>query len=93
MTPQEPWVLLQEIASETEARLLQGYLESAGIACEVESMVYHAEPVTFGQLSRVRLWVLADELEAAQALLRDAESGAAQTTPAAADDAREPAPD
>lgn len=73
MNEPESWVVLREISSETEARLLQGYLENAGVACQVESLVYHAEPVTFGQLSRVRIWVLQDEFERAQSLVGEAD--------------------
>ena len=41
------------------------------MTCQVESLVYHAEPVTLGQLARVRIWVRRDQLSAAHELLRE----------------------
>ncbi|MFW6198522.1 MAG: putative signal transducing protein [Acidobacteriota bacterium] len=64
------WTRLCSVSTDTEATLLQGYLESAGIPCSIESLVFHAEPVNFGPLARVRLYVLDEHLEEARELLR-----------------------
>ncbi len=51
------WAPFRTLSSESEAVLLQGYLESEGVPCSLESLVFHAEPFTFGparQGSRAR---------------------------------------
>lgn len=63
------WTLLGIVSTEIEATLIQGYLESAGIPCSIESLVFHAEPVNLGALARVRLHVLAEHLDEARELL------------------------
>lgn len=65
------WRHLATIFSEEKAVLLQGRLETEGIPCSIESLKYHAEPVNFGRLSEVRLWVLDADLERARALLAE----------------------
>lgn len=70
------WVRLAELSSEAEAQLIQGYLESAGVPCQIESLAFRAEPVTFGPLARVRLWVLRGHLQSARQLLNDAQEQA-----------------
>lgn len=68
---QAGWVHLITLASEEEAWLLQGRLESEGIPCSVESLKYHAEPVNFGRLSEVRVHVLNQHLARSRELLRE----------------------
>ena len=63
------WVKLTEVTAEVEAQLIQGYLESIGIECAIENLKFHAEPVNFGPLSRIRLHVLDSELQAAREAL------------------------
>jgi hypothetical protein len=72
------WARLTELSSEPEAQLIQGYLESAGIPCQIESLAFRAEPLTFGPLARVRLWVLRGHLTSARQLLREAQDAAAR---------------
>lgn len=68
------WTLLLEIYSEPQAQLLQGALETAGIPCQLESLKFHAEPVNFGPLSRIRVHVLSDRVEEAREVLRQLEA-------------------
>lgn len=63
------WKRLCVLSSELEARLIQGRLESEGLVCATESLVFHAEPVSFGALGRVRLYVLEEDLERAREIL------------------------
>ena len=72
------WARLVELSSEAEAQIIQGYLESSGVPCQVESLFFRAEPLTFGPLARVRLHVLRGHLEAAQRLLREAQEADAR---------------
>jgi len=67
---EEPaWAELLVVTDEHEAHLIQGYLESEGVACNLESLVFHAEPFTFGPLSKVRVHVPAVEVQRARELL------------------------
>lgn len=69
------WVELCTLASELEARLMQGRLETEGIPCSLNSLRMQVEPVNLGRLSEVRLYVLDSDLERAQDLLRAAADG------------------
>lgn len=74
MTLESPkWVGLCVLASEVDARLIQGRLETEGIPCAIESLKFYAEPVNVGALSEIRLHVLEPDLERARALLEEAE--------------------
>lgn len=68
------WVPLRTLAVEEEARFIQGMLESEGIPCMLESMKFTAEPVNLGMMSEIRLHVLEEDLERAEALLAAADS-------------------
>jgi len=65
------WTQLCTLSSESEATLLQGYLESEGGPCSIESLVFHAEPFTFGPLAKVRVHVLSTDRERADRLLSE----------------------
>ncbi len=69
--PPEAWSELCTVTSETEAELIRGYLENAGVPCAVESLKFHAEPVNFGPLSRVRVHVPTHRLAEARALMAE----------------------
>jgi hypothetical protein len=72
----EGWEPVAEVETEDEARLMAGFLGSAGVATEVESVTSHEFPVTHGDLALVRLWVPADRLEEARRLLAERETAA-----------------
>jgi len=63
------------VASDPEARLIQGRLETEGIPCTVESLKFYAEPVNVGRLAELNLYVLEDDLDRARDLLEAAELG------------------
>ena len=77
--PEPEWVQLTVVTDETEAQLICGYLESEGVPCNLESLVFHAEPFTFGPLSKVRLHVPVADVERARKLLESQTSGSAVT--------------
>ncbi len=60
------WTVATTFGNEAEASLAQGFLESHGIASRVESRAFRQEPVNFGSLAVVRLWVPPAELERAR---------------------------
>lgn len=73
----EGWEPVAEVETEDEARLMAGFLGSAGIGAEVESVASHEFPVTHGDLALVRVWVPAGRLEEARRLLAEREGAAA----------------
>jgi hypothetical protein len=69
----EGWEVVAEVETEDEATLMDGYLRSVGVPCEVESSASHEFPVTHGDLALVRVWVPQDRLEEARQLLQERE--------------------
>lgn len=70
----EDGTTLVEIASvgtEDEAKLLQGFLEAEGIPAQIEDVKFHMEPINFGAMGEIRVFVTADDEPRAQQLLRD----------------------
>jgi len=67
--PHEDWTQLRVVSTETEAKLIQGYLQSEGVPCALESLVFHAEPFNFGPLAQVRVHVPAARVDKANRLL------------------------
>ncbi len=65
--------------SEAEANIVSGLLEEAGIHCALLTPVPHnLYPFTINGLAAIRIKVLESQLDAAQALLREHERGAAE---------------
>jgi putative signal transducing protein len=69
--PGVTWVEIASAATEDEARLLQGFLEAEGIPCQVESLRFGMEPVNFGKMGEIRIYVSAENAEEAMRLLRE----------------------
>jgi hypothetical protein len=63
------WAVARTFGSEAEATLAQGFLDSHGLTSRVENRGFRQEPVNFGPLSVVKLWVAVEDLERANALL------------------------
>ena len=70
------WEIVETVGTEEEASLVAGFLEAEGIAAQVESLLFHQEPATFGSLGEVRILVHAGDLERARQLIAERESGA-----------------
>lgn len=64
------WVEIASAGTEDEARLLQGFLEAEGIPAVVENVKFRMEPVNFGDMSEIRIYVGAEDEEDALRLLR-----------------------
>ena len=63
------WEIAETVGTEEEASLVAGYLETEGIASQIESLLFHQEPATFGKLIEVRILVHADDVERAHQLI------------------------
>ena len=67
----ESWEVLETLGTEEEAAIIAGFLDSRGVECRVESLLFHQEPVTFGGLGVVRVLVPAARLAEARAVLEE----------------------
>jgi len=65
----EAWEVCDVVGTEEEAVLIAGFLRSRGMDVNLESLVFHAEPVTFGRLGEVRVLVPAAQSGEARKLL------------------------
>lgn len=63
------WEIAETVGTEEEASLVAGFLEAEGIASQVESLLFHQEPATFGKLSEVRILVHAEDALRARKLI------------------------
>ena len=69
------WEIVETVGTEEEASLVAGLLEAEGVASQVESLLFHQEPATFGKLGEVRILVHANDLDRARQLIDSRESG------------------
>lgn len=67
------WVEITSTGSEDEARLVQGFLEAEGISAQVENVKFSMEPVTFGMMGEIRVYVAAEDEQRAQQLMANRE--------------------
>ena len=67
----EGWEIVETVGTEAEAALIAGFLESRGLSAQIESLLFHQEPVTFGRLGEVRVRVPAADAELARRLLAE----------------------
>ena len=68
------WVEIASTGSDDEARLLKGFLEGEGIPTQIENVKFSMEPINFGAMGDIRVYVGADDEARAQQLLREREA-------------------
>ena len=68
------WVEIASTGTDDEARLIQGFLEAEGIAAQVENVKFGMEPVNFGTMGDIRVYVGSADETRAQQLLRQREA-------------------
>jgi hypothetical protein len=69
------WVEIASCGTEDEAQLLEGFLEAEGIDAQIENVKFNMEPINFGAMGDIRIYVGSDDEAKALELLkqRDAE--------------------
>lgn len=72
------WVEIASTGAEDEATLLAGFLEAAGISAQIENVKFSAEPINFGTMGDIRIYVPSEDEQRAQELLRSRERQAEQ---------------
>jgi formate dehydrogenase assembly factor FdhD len=64
------WVEITSVGTEDEARLVQGFLEAEGIAAQIENVKFSMEPINFGTMGDIRIYVGTEDEQRAFELLR-----------------------
>jgi hypothetical protein len=64
------WVEVASTGTEDEANLLKGFLESEGITAQIENVKFNMEPINFGAMGDIRVYVAAEDEARAQELVR-----------------------
>jgi len=67
------WVEIASPGTEDEAKLLAGFLDAEGIPAQIEDVKFHMEPINFGAMGEIRIYVPADDEQRAMQLLRERE--------------------
>jgi len=67
------WIEIASTGTHDEAALLKGFLDSEGIPTEVEDVKFEMQPVNFGAMGELRVYVPSEHEARAQQLLRDRE--------------------
>ena len=65
------WVEIASVGAADEANLLKGFLEAEGITAQIESVKFNMEPINFGTMGDIRIYVPEEEEARAQQLLRE----------------------
>lgn len=68
------WVEIASTGTEDEANLIKGFLEAEGIRAQVERVKFTMEPVNFGAMGEIRVYVGGEDERRAQQLLRNREA-------------------
>jgi hypothetical protein len=72
------WVEIASTGSEEEATLLCGFLQAEGIRAQVENVKFRMEPINFGTMGDIRVYVGAEDEARAHELLRSREQQSEQ---------------
>ncbi|MFZ2493987.1 MAG: hypothetical protein WA208_21105 [Thermoanaerobaculia bacterium] len=64
------WVEIASAGTDEEARLLQGFLEAQGIPAQIENLKFNMEPINFGTMGEIRIYVQQEDEQRTQGLLR-----------------------
>ena len=67
------WVEIASVGTEDEARLIAGFLDAEGLPAQVENVQFSMEPVTFGKMGDIRVYVSRENESRAMELLRKRE--------------------
>jgi len=64
------WVEIASCGTEDEANLLRGFLEAEEIPAQIENVKFSMEPINFGTMGEIRVYVPEDDETRAMELLR-----------------------
>lgn len=72
------WVEIASTGTEDEATLLSGFLVNSGIPAQIENVKFSAEPINFGTMGDIRVYVPSEHEQRAIELLRSRDRQAEQ---------------
>jgi hypothetical protein len=64
------WVEIASCGTADEANLLRGFLEAEGIPAQIENVSFSMEPINFGTMGDIRIYVSDEDKAQALALLK-----------------------
>jgi hypothetical protein len=64
------WVEIASTGTDDEARIIKGFLEAEGIPAQIENVKFSMEPINFGTMGDIRIYVSAEDEARAQQLMR-----------------------
>lgn len=65
------WVEIASSGTEDEATLLAGFLDAEEIPAQIEDVKFNMEPINFGAMGEIRIYVPKEHEQRAQELLRE----------------------
>jgi len=65
------WVEITSVGTDDEARLLQGFLDAEGVPAQIENVKFSMEPINFGAMGDIRIYVSSEDEQRAVQLLRN----------------------
>jgi hypothetical protein len=66
----DTWVEIASTGTDDEARIITGFLEAEGIPAQIENVKFSMEPVNFGTMGDIRVYVGVEDEARAQQLMR-----------------------
>lgn len=64
------WVEIASSGTDDEARIIKGFLEAEGIPAQIENVKFSMEPINFGTMGDIRIYVSSEDEARAQQLMR-----------------------
>jgi len=64
------WVEIASCGTEDEAKILQGFLQAEGIPAQIEDVKFHMEPINFGTMGDIRIYVASEDDQQALQMLQ-----------------------
>jgi len=64
------WVEIASTGTDDEARIIAGFLDAEGIPAQIENVKFSMEPVNFGTMGDIRIFVSSENEARAQQLMR-----------------------
>ena len=68
------WIEIASTGTADEANLLAGFLQAEGITAQIENVQFGMEPINFGAMGDIRVYVPSEDEARAQQLLREREA-------------------
>ncbi len=67
------WVQIASTGTQDEAVLLKGFLDAEGIPAQIENVKFSMEPINFGTMGDIRVYVAGEDERRAMELLKSRE--------------------